>query len=189
MLSLCLLLLLKIAISELNILFIEAGLNKVNIDAFARSLNPNAQYQVLEESKSDYDMIICGSRGATIISMLLHHNTNWNGNIITFSPILRKCDLFQFDLDENYEKGWEIVLDIWQKSQVNFCVGIGDSVDEQMLIYDPLLEALKMRPELKERINLKQYKGDHDWISESKEPYLDDIRSFIDTFSTCSGQT
>ena len=188
-----------------NILFIDAGLDKVDIDSFARSLSLNDEYYVLRVSISEmcgewneetstfdinnYDIIVCGSRGVTILSLLLHRNNNdWSGNAIVFSPILIQCALFSFNLDENfenYEKGLNILLNIWYKSHVNIFVGIGDSIDEQMLIYDPLIEILESNPEFTQRITLRQFHGEHDWFSTINESQFDEIRSFLTTSNTC----
>ena len=181
-----------------NILFIDAGLDKVDIDSFARSLSLNDEYYVLRgwnEGTStfninNYDIIVCGSRGVTILSLLLHRNNNeWSGNAIVFSPILIQCALFSFNPDdnfENYAEGLNILLNIWYKSNINIFVGIGDSIDEQMLIYDPLIEILESNPEFTERITLKQFNGDHDWFSTINESQFDELRSFLTTSNTCN---
>lgn len=177
-----------------SILFIEGGLDKIDIDSFAESLHSNAAYKILSESTSELmmqenhrmnfdihhcDVIVCGSRGATILTLLLNHNSGWNGNVIIFSPILRECDLFPFDLNDKYDQGLEIALNVWSKSNAKVFIGIGNSTDEKVLIHDPLMEILQSDPYIKDRITVKQYHGDHDWFSKLNQSQFQQIRSFI----------
>ena len=112
--------------------------------------------QAINDPHSDNPaVLVSASRGATILTEVVRRGL-WRKAVLLLSPILNGGDFLE-------EDGYHQMLSIFQQNCVPFLCATGSSIDEHVVIYEPLLEAcvtLDIPPQ-----RVKKFAGDHNWYT------------------------
>ena len=112
-----------------------------------------AYQQLLEESSlAGFDLIVAESRGSNIALELVRKRASDDAAFLLVSPILIGGQHFREDSVED-------ALAILRSRTGPSLIASGDSVDEEMLIYEPFAEKLNDQ----DHIFLQRFEGDHNW--------------------------
>jgi len=116
-------------------------------------------------------ILIAGSRGSNILLESISNNI-WIGPCIFVSPILNGGTNFG---EDNYDDMIRILVN----KGIDFLISTGTTTDEQLLIHEPVTEALVSNNI--SLLYLQQLNGDHDWVYET-DNFLKVINMFYHAY-------